>query len=62
MFSLIFITTVPAWTIGGFVVSQVVETKSFRLNYRSPLLTVRNHVTIVRGVGPFPVSALPFGI
>lgn len=43
------------------MVSQAVETKSFPLNHRPPLLTVSNHVTVVRGVGPLAVSALPFG-
>ena len=42
-------------------VSQAVVTKSFPPNYRPPLLTVSNHVTIVRGVGSLAVSAFPFG-
>ena len=44
-----------------YKVSQAVVTKSFPPNYRPPLLTVSNHVTIVRGVGSPAVSALPFG-
>ena len=47
MFYLTFMTTVPGWTSGGFVVSQAVETKTFPPNYRPPLLTVSNHVTVV---------------
>ena len=54
-------TTVPGGTSGGFVVSQAVETKTFPPNYRPPLLTVSNHVTVVWGVWPLAVSAFPFG-
>ena len=44
-----------------YKVSQAVVTKSFPPNHRPPLLTVSNHVTVVRGGGSLAVSALPFG-
>ena len=60
MFSPTFVTTVLWPASGRLVVSQTVKTKSVPLNYWPPLLTISNHITMIRWMGAVAVGALPF--